>query len=439
MMKFGSLFSGIGGIDLGLERAGMECAWQVEIDKHARSVLRRHWPDVDLYKDVTGVGGTRRTEHDHHPASAASASRWSRTEPGTLHQRGQFDSVDTGESDASRPDQLVPVDLICGGFPCQDLSVAGRREGLAGERSGLFHEFMRIVGEIAPTWVLIENVPGLLSSNDGRDMATVVGTLAELGYGWSYRVLDSQYFGVAQRRRRVFIVGYLGAPCPPEILFEPESVRRHPRPSRTTGAGAAGSVVKGAAIGREPQNGPQRGEHLDDGTTYTLNATEVHGLIPFDTTQITSDHNRNHPQPGDPSHPRARGAHPPAIAFNIYPASGQGSDLEASPTDLANIGGRYGASERGTRVVMSPKGTRNAAGRNARGDAQDTFVVSNVPRRLTPTECERLQAFPDGHTAWGIRDGERVEISDGPRYRMLGNAVTVNVAEWIGHRIMEVL
>jgi DNA (cytosine-5)-methyltransferase 1 len=116
--------------------------------------------------------------------------------------------------------------------------------------------------------------------------------------------------------------------------------------------------------------------------------------------------------------PMAAGAHPPAIAFNIYPASGQGSDLEASPTDLAN----------------TLDGTALAA-KTERG----TRVIATGPRRLTPTECERLQAFPDGHTAWGIRDGERIEISDGPRYRMLGNAVTVNVAEWIGHRIMEVL
>lgn len=120
-MTFGSLFSGIGGIDLGLERAGMTCAWQVEIDQNCQHVLRRHWPDADLHSDVTKVG----------------------------------------------KDGLGTVDVICGGFPCQDLSVAGNRAGLAGERSGLFHQFMRIAGELSPTWILIENVPGLLSSNGG--------------------------------------------------------------------------------------------------------------------------------------------------------------------------------------------------------------------------------------------------------------------------------
>ena len=168
-MRVGSLFSGVGGFDLGLERAGHEIVWQVENDKQCRSVLRHHWPNVDLYEDVKDVGRTT----------------------------------------------LSSVDLICGGFPCQDLSVAGGRAGLAGERSGLWGEFHCIISELTPTWLLIENVPGLLSSNEGRDMAVIVHGLEELGYGWSYRILDSQYFGVPQRRRRVFIVGHSGGVCGP--------------------------------------------------------------------------------------------------------------------------------------------------------------------------------------------------------------------------------
>ena len=160
-LTYGSLFSGIGGIDLGLDRSGWECKWQCEIEPFCVKVLDKHWPQVKKYHDIREV----------------------------------------------KPSELEPVDLICGGFPCQDLSVAGRRAGLAGKRSGLFYEFMRIADECAPTWVLIENVPGLLSSNGGRDMGAVLGTLGELGYGWAYRVLDAQYLGVAQRRRRVFIVG----------------------------------------------------------------------------------------------------------------------------------------------------------------------------------------------------------------------------------------
>src|SRR5690606_26245866 len=195
--KVGSLFSGVGGFDMGLEAAGMRVAWQVEIDPQARAVLRKHWPDVDLHEDVRNVGSAN----------------------------------------------LAPVDLICGGFPCQDLSVAGRRAGLAGERSGLWWEVHRILGELAPRWVLVENVPGLLSSNGGRDLATVLHGLGQLGYWWTFRVLDLQHFGVPQRRRRVFIVGHLGAPCPPEVLFEPESVQGHPAPGREAGARVAGSLT----------------------------------------------------------------------------------------------------------------------------------------------------------------------------------------------------
>src|SRR3990167_5596480 len=121
-MKFGSLFTGVGGFDLGFERAEMTCAWQAEKDKHCLQVLANHWPNIKRYEDVKDVG--RNAE---------------------------------------------PIDLLCGGFPCQDLSVAGKRAGLAGERSGLWFEFARIIGELRPRWVVIENVPGLLSSNSGRD------------------------------------------------------------------------------------------------------------------------------------------------------------------------------------------------------------------------------------------------------------------------------
>jgi len=176
-MKAGSLFSGIGGLDLGLERAGVEIVWQCEIDQNAQAVLRRHWPNTPIYDDVTQLKGG----------------------------------------------DLAPIDILCGGFPCQDLSMAGRRAGLAGEKSGLFFDFMRLAAECGPAWVLIENVPGLLSSNNGRDLGTVFRALGELGYWWSWRVLDSQYFRVPQRRRRVFIIGNnRNRTAAARVLFEPD-------------------------------------------------------------------------------------------------------------------------------------------------------------------------------------------------------------------------
>ena len=178
----GSLFSGIGGLDLGLEQAGWNVQWQVEINPFARSVLRRHWPDTERRVDIR-----------------------------------------------TNTNDLPGVDLICGGFPCQDVSIAGHRKGLAGSRSGLFFRCAEIIDTLKPRWILIENVPGLLSSNNGRDFAVVLHTLAEMGYWWAYRLLDSQYFGIAQRRRRIFIIGHLGEPCPPSILLDFESDRQDTR------------------------------------------------------------------------------------------------------------------------------------------------------------------------------------------------------------------
>lgn len=168
-MKAVSLFAGVGGFDLALERNGVPVVASVEIDKNARKVLAKQFPNSAILEDVKEVTGEQ------------------------LFKLGF-------ESDG----------IIVGGFPCQDLSVAGKRAGLAGDRSGLFFEVTRILEETKAKYFILENVPGLLSSNKGRDMGTVVGTLDELGYSVAWRVLDAQYFGVPQRRRRVFIVGCLG-------------------------------------------------------------------------------------------------------------------------------------------------------------------------------------------------------------------------------------
>lgn len=182
-----SLFAGIGGFELAMQRQGVEVVASVEIDKHASKLLQARFPLVKHFTDVQTVTGKELIDAGFKPESG----------------------------------------IITGGFPCQDLSVAGRRAGLKGERSGLFWEIARILEETKAKYFIIENVPGLLSSSKGRDMGIVIGTLAELGYGVAWRVLDAQYFGVPQRRRRVFIVGCLdnqtGAG---EILFERNGLRR---------------------------------------------------------------------------------------------------------------------------------------------------------------------------------------------------------------------
>ena len=160
MFTFGSLFAGIGGFDLGFERAGMECKWQVEIDEYANRVLKKHWPDVRRHGDI-------------------------KTFP-------------PGEPDDWR------VDCICGGFPCQDISYAGKGAGLDGERSGLFYEAVRIIRELEPRVVVLENVAALLT----RGMDDVLGTLASLGFDAEWDVLSAAAFGLPHYRERVFIVGF---------------------------------------------------------------------------------------------------------------------------------------------------------------------------------------------------------------------------------------
>ena len=191
-----SLFAGVGGFDLALERNGVNVVAAVEIDKHAQSVLSKQFPNTKLFNDVTEVTGEQLISAGFDPRNG----------------------------------------ILVGGFPCQDLSVAGRRAGLAGKRSGLFYQVARIIEELQPEWFVLENVPGLLSSQRGADMGAVVGTLVELGYGISWRVLDAQYFGVPQRRRRVFIVGRrLGDwRSATEVLFERTSVRGDSQASGAT-------------------------------------------------------------------------------------------------------------------------------------------------------------------------------------------------------------
>lgn len=203
--RVGSLFAGIGGFDLGFEQAGFETAWQVEIDKFCNRVLQARWPGVRRYGDIREID----------------------------------------------PAEIEPVGIVTGGFPCQDLSVAGRRAGLGGERSGLWWELRRILAVLRPRWVVIENVPGLLSSNRGRDMGAILAALGDLGYGWSYRVLDAQWFGLAQRRKRVFIVGCFGdGTAAAKVLLEPEGGGGTTAAGRAAGPTGATLLATGAGTSR---------------------------------------------------------------------------------------------------------------------------------------------------------------------------------------------
>lgn len=375
-MKFGSLFRGVGGFDLGFERAGMECVITSEIDKYANAVMAYH-NNIPNIKDVKDVG------------------------------------------------KLGAIDLICGGFPCQDLSVAGNRAGLAGERSGLWLEFARIIEINKPRWVVIENVPGLLSSDKGRDMGIFTGKLAELGYWWAYRVLDSQNFGVAQRRRRVFIVANLTDPTgPTKVLFEPESGERDTKKGSQTGKASPPLTGTGVSAGRTGNERNELDFCIPDVTPTLVGVQRGKGrdaLVPsyWDGGQIADTSNVSTITKGQMMPDKRRF---PVVLIETAPSQANQNNIKS-----ARVSGTLdGANSQA--IAWKVRGGKEGGGKGYLGQYLGV-------RRLTPLECERLQGFPDGWTKYGIINGETVEISDTQRYKMMGNAVTVNVAEWIGRRI----
>jgi len=380
-MRFGSLFSGIGGFDRGFERIGMSCAWQVENDRSCQKVLAHHWPNVKRYGDIREV-------------------------------------VD-----------LEPVDLICGGFPCQDLSVAGGRAGLAGERSGLWHEFHRILTECRPRWAVVENVPGLLSSNGGRDFAVILRGLVECGYGVAYRILDAQYFGVAQRRRRVFIVGSLGDGRVAQALFESEGLPGHTPPRRqegTANTGLSGTLsANGGGIDRPAGNANE----LDFCVAAPLRAGRARADTFGDAGNVVAFQQNTRDEVrligGNGSHVGALSAEPGMkqqnyIAGAITTHQRRGNPDNQTFVVAPSLVSHHNNLDKQAYIAFDP----------LRAGIERTFIHrtgSFGVRRLTPVECERLQGFPDGFTD--------LPQSDSMRYRQLGNAVCVPVVEWIGRRL----
>lgn len=323
------------------------------------------------------------------------------------------------------------IDLLVGGTPCQSFSVAGLRKGLDDPRGNLALTYLAIAERYRPRWLVWENVPGVLSINGGRDFGAFVGALGQLGYGWAYRVLDAQYFGVAQRRRRVFVVGCLGDwRRAAAVLFERHSLSGHPAPRREAGEEPAKSLTRGAA------------QRFD---------AETETMIPVAHTLRCE-----------------------AVAFNWQGGGTQtslGYDPEAGVTGSLHVGqtpavalalrGREGGAtaEVGDDCAFSLRASTG-------GGDKPHVMVGMAVRRLTPRECERLQGFPDDYTripTWnGWRDLDacetpeglmaegfkvkqskktgrwRVRDPDGPRYKALGNSMAVPVMRWIGERIEQV-
>lgn len=493
-MLFLSICSGIEAASVAWNSLGWKAVAFSEIEPFPCAVLAHHYPDTPNWGDMTKY------------------KEW--------------------------PD--VPIDLLCGGTPCQSFSVAGLRKGLDDPRGNLMLTFGAIAGRYRPRWLVWENVPGVLSSNSGQDFASFLGLLTGQfvkvpaggwsnsgivsgirdAYGVAYRVLDAQYFGVPQRRRRVFVVGCLGDwRSAAAVLFERHSLSGNPAPSRksrqglaptlsarTQGGGGLGTDFDcdGGLVGVDYTNGLIQGRisgtleagqdrgNRGQGVLVSIPSgkfasalTSNYGkqadssdsalgpnlAIAFDTTQITSTANYSSPKPGDPCHPLAAGAHAPAIAFDcrqdpvasehLFGALGSSSPQAQAVTTLA-IRGRGDSHQLETRsdgtanALLTPNGGRAGIGVGA-------IHYGMQVRRLTPEECEALQAYPRGYTripswnGWRAMDASetpescraagleirqnkktlkwRVRDVDGPRYTALGNSWCTTNARWIGERI----
>jgi DNA (cytosine-5)-methyltransferase 1 len=385
---------------------GWEPAFFSEIDAFPRAVLEHHYPDVPLHGDFTSI-----TE-----------------------------------------DEYGSIDLLVGGTPCQSFSIAGLRGGMDDDRGNLALEFIRLARRTLPQWLVWENVPGVLSSNKGRDFGSFLGALAEIGYGFAYRVLDAQYFGVAQRRRRVFVVGYLGDwKRAAAVLFERESLSGNPAPSREEGekasrnSGERLAVSSGQGWWREAGDvaqtlRAQESANKADTLYVPQPCNEVAPAVTTGPPFSRTGNERVECEAIVPVTARMRG-------FGDYECDGTASALKARDyKDATDLVAYPINTQLGLRGPDTSNSSREGLGIGNEGDPAYTLqaahshaVASSLSvRRLTPTECERLQGFPDGFTQIPWRNKPAENCPDGPRYKALGNSMAVPVMRWIGHRIQEV-
>lgn len=397
-MKYGSVCSGIESATVAWHPLGWRAAFYAEIDTFPSAVLAHYYPEVPNLGDITRF------------------ENW-------------------GGAD---------IDVLVGGTPCQSFSVAGLRTGLDDPRGNLMLTYLAIARRYRPRWVAWENVPGVLSIDNGRAFGAFLGGLAKLGYGWAYRILDAQFFELAQRRARVFVVGCLGGwRGAAAVLFERTSLSGNPPPSRGAREDVAGTVTSSTGKRRpEGDSGQLVARSLmAKGGSGRFDA-ESETYICFDETQITNPDNRCNPQLGDPSHPLAAAARPPTIAFNARqdvdhweersgPIDTDGTTQAiAQPYTLASRGRGDGhqleyRQDGIANAILTPNGGRGGIGVGA-------IATRWAVRRLTPLECERLQGFEDNYTLIPYRGKP---AKDGPRYKALGNSKAVPVVRWIGRRI----
>ena len=451
-IRFGSVCSGIEAASVAWEPLGWEAQWFSEIEQFPSAVLAHRFPSVPNLGDMT-----------------------------LIHESETFNNA--------------TIDLLVGGTPCQSFSVAGLRKGLTDPRGNLMLTFLSLAQRKKPRWIVWENVPGVLSSNGGRDFGTFLQALAELGYGFAYRVLDAQYFGVAQRRRRVFVVGYLGdwRPCA-SVLFEQDCLSGNTKKSRekrkTTSSDAEGGsggrglwptvgalcadTHPGAYSGQDAytgriiphefkvrggSEGGGKGYLGQDETAFTISTTQDQQIaqpIAVDCyNQTINEHTTQTigSSASDVNHYEA------VLQPTPYRKSKRAQNVDDYETwvegDIANTINTFESTDiRATNTVVQPQAidfrnqsvsddvtmtlqSKSNGGYSLNyqpGILQPTMAI----RRLTPTECERLQGFPDGWTKIPYRNKPEEVCPDGPRYKACGNSMAVPVMRWIGERIQMV-
>lgn len=411
-----SLFAGVGGFDLALERSGVKVVASVEIDQKASAILAKQFPNSKLFNDIKEVTGEQLINAGFDPRNG----------------------------------------IITGGFPCQDLSMAGKRAGLGGARSGLFWEICRLLDETKAQNFILENVPGLLSSNQGKDMAAVLEALVERGYRIGYRVLDAQYFGVPQRRRRVFIVGSFGNTgiAPEKVLAIAEGRSRYLEAGKQKRESITRKITKGIrnsewwngsdvadtlTVSSNEQRMPDKNKMqmivFEKTINFELsNEKEIANCLPAELyhhgSVVNQDVDSGHLIVFDPH--RSDGVRIQDKTMNTLTAimgtGGNNTPMVAYPMHGAMVGRKDTAGPNGSGFLgeNDPSYTLTASNQSRHG----VGIINNnssAVRRLTPLECERLQGFPDDWTS-----GQ----ADQHRYKQMGNAVAVPVVEWIIKRLV---
>jgi len=464
-VRHASFFSGVGGLDLGFERAGIQTVSVSEIDPYACAVLAERFPDAPNLGDLVKLA-ERELGGSNEQGYLADKNDWRLQRPlpasgaGWTANAGSESNV--GQADGGRSDWRT-ADIWSGGFPCQDLSVAGKRAGFAGKRSSLAFTFLDLVEQRRPRWLVLENVPGLFSSNKGADFGRLLYEMEQLRYGVSWRTLDARYFGVAQRRRRVFLVASLESDRAGEVLLECEGCERHPSPRWTQRQGAASGVRDGSGIvGALPAgvhgfpDGVQ--EFLqghfrvvgEDGRTIGATA-DANGVRAADGMARRLDNQQGVDTFGAETHRslQARdwkaGVSNQDIGEDGYlvgyqtRADEKNGNFSIAEAEVANSLSALwpGDTSHRSMTLVAPAVFRKSARAQTNQDSE-TWVEGDVANTLNSFDVG------DVRTTHAIVGGTQDEDDllpvglDSHRYRCCGNGVVAPVAEWIGRRIVEV-